>query len=77
MADHESGEVEEEDENVYELMIELRRSEPGNQFGPCVMLLRKTLGLVNSWCLVFAVMWIVDKGLFVEAEVELTELHVN
>lgn len=56
MADHESGEVEEEDENVYELMIELRRSEPGNQFGPCVMLLRKTLGLVNSWCLVFAVM---------------------
>lgn len=30
MADHELGEVEEEDENHYELMIELRRSEPGN-----------------------------------------------
>lgn len=30
MADHELGEVDEEEENVYELMIELRRSEPGN-----------------------------------------------
>lgn len=30
MADHELGEVDEEDENVHELMIELRRSEPGN-----------------------------------------------
>lgn len=30
MADRELGEVDEEDENVYELMIELRRSEPGN-----------------------------------------------
>lgn len=30
MADHELEELDEEDDNVYELMIELRRSEPGN-----------------------------------------------
>lgn len=30
MADNESGELE-EDEDVHELMIELRRSEPGNE----------------------------------------------
>ena len=30
MADHELEELDEEEDNVYELMIELRRSEPGN-----------------------------------------------
>lgn len=30
MADQELEELDEEDDNVYELMIELRRSEPGN-----------------------------------------------
>lgn len=30
MADRELEELDEEDDNVYELMIELRRSEPGN-----------------------------------------------
>lgn len=59
MADYKLGEVEEEGENGFELMIDLRRREPGNQCALCLAA-KKDAWSREIYRLVFAVMSIFD-----------------